>query len=131
MKVLRWIVIVLAVLNFSYMTIDGSRALIVGDYFRPETGEHAGQLGPWSDVVAVIGIDPESTLMKSIFIAWGGLGLIFAVSFAMRVPQAGKALIFFNVASFWYLVVGTLSSVVQVILLLFLRLYNKCSRLSH
>lgn len=121
----------MAVFNFSYMTIDGSRALIAGDYFRPETGEHAGQLGPWSDVVATIGMDPESTLMKSIFIAWGGLGLIFTVSFAMRVPQADKALIFFNVASFWYLVAGTLSSVAQIILLLILRLYSKRSRLSH
>lgn len=131
MKVLRWIVIILATLNFSFMTVDGSRALIVGDYFRPATGEYAGQLGPWSNIVSAVGIDPESTLMKSIFIIWGGLGLIFTVSFAMRVPKAGRALLFFNVASFWYLVAGTLSSTVQIILLLILRLYNKRSRLSH
>lgn len=127
MKVLRWVVIVLAVLNFGYMTYDGSRALIVGDYFRPETGEYAGQLGPWAGVVSAIGIDPESTLMNSIFIAWGGLGLVLTVSFAMHVSRAGKALLFFNVASFWYLAAGTLSSVVQVILLLILRLNNKRS----
>ncbi len=127
MKVLRWVVIVLAVLNFGYMTYDGSRALIVGDYVRPETGEYAGQLGPWADVVSTIGIDPDLTLMKSIFIVWGALGLIFAVSFAMRVDRSDKVLLFFNLASFWYLVAGTLSSVVQVILLLILRLYNKRS----
>ncbi len=127
MKVLRWIIILMAVLNFGFMTVDGSRALIVGDYFRPETGEYAGQLGPWAGIVSAIGIAPESTLMKSIFIAWGAFGLILAVSFAMRVSRAEKVLLFFNLASFWYLVVGTLSSVVQVIFLLILRFNNKRS----
>ena len=110
LKTLRWIIIILAVLNFGFMTVDGSRALIVGDYFRPETGEYAGQLGPWTTIVSAIGINPESGLMKGIFIAWGGLGLILTVSFAMRVRRADRALLFFNLASFWYLVVGTLSS---------------------
>lgn len=127
MKVLRWIIILMAILNFGFMTVDGSRALIVGDYFRPQTGEYAGQLGPWAGIVSAIGINPESTLMKSIFIAWGGLGLIFTVSFAMRVSRADRVLLFFNLASIWYLVVGTLSSVVQVIFLLILRFNNKRS----
>jgi len=127
MKTLRWIVIILAVLNFGFMTVDGSRALIVGDYFRPETGEYAGQLGPWTTIVSVIGINPESALMKSIFIAWGTLGLILTVSFAMRVRRADNALLFFNLASFWYLVAGTLSSSLQVILLLILRFNHKRS----
>ena len=127
MKTLRWIVIILAVLNFGFMTVDGSRALIVGDYFRPETGEYAGQLGPWATIVSAIGINPESGLMRGIFIAWGGLGLILTVSYAMRVRRADSALLFFNLASFWYLVAGTLSSVLQVIFLLILRFKNKRS----
>lgn len=109
------------------MTIDGSRALLAGDYFRPETGEYAGQLGPWAAIVSAIGINPESTFMKSVFIAWGALGLIFTVSFAMRVSRADKVLLFFNLASIWYLVAGTLSSVIQVIFLLILRFNNKRS----
>ena len=127
LKTLRWIIIILAVLNFGFMTVDGSRALIVGDYFRPETGEYAGQLGPWATIVSAIGINPESGLMKGIFIAWGGLGLILTVSYAMRVRRADSALLFFNLASFWYLVAGTLSSVLQVIFLLILRFKNKRS----
>lgn len=127
MKTLKWIIIILAVLNFGFMTVDGSRALIVGDYFRPETGEYAGQLGPWAGIVSAIGIDPESALMKSIFMAWGALGLILTVSFAMRVRRADNALLFFNLASFWYLVAGTLSSSLQVILLLILRFNHKRS----
>ena len=127
LKTLRWIIIILAVVNFGFMTVDGSRALIVGDYFRPETGEYAGQLGPWVAIVSAIGIDPESTLMKSVFIAWGALGLILTVSFAMRVRRADNALLFFNLASLWYLVAGTLSSSLQVILLLILRFNHKRS----
>lgn len=127
LKTLRWIIIILAVLNFGFMTVDGSRALIVGDYFRPETGEYAGQLGPWATIVSAIGINPESGLMRGIFIAWGGLGLILTVSYAMRVRRADSALLFFNLASFWYLVAGTLSSVLQVIFLLILRFKNKRS----
>lgn len=127
MKILRWIIVILAFLNFGFMTVDGSRALIVGDYFRPETGEYAWQLGPWAALVSTIGIHPESVLMKGIFIAWGTFGLIFTVSFAMRVKRADNALLFFNLATFWYLVVGTLSSVLQVVLLLLLRFINKRS----
>lgn len=98
------------------MCYDGSRALIVGDYVRPESGEYAGQLGPWKHVAEALSIDPESNLMKSVFLIWGGLGLIVTVSFAMNVRNAGKALVMMNIVSLWYLVVGTTSSIIQLIL---------------
>ena len=120
MKFFKWIVIILATLNFGYMTYDGSRALIVGDYLRPQTGEYAEQLGPWVNVVQAIGIQPESDLMKYIFLLWGTLGLIVTVSYAMKVTQAGKALLLLNVFSLWYLIAGTISSIMQIILLLLL-----------
>lgn len=116
MAILKWIIILLATLNFGFMCYDGSRALIVGDYVRPESGEYVGQLGPWHHVAEAVSIDPESNLMKSIFLIWGGLGLIVTVSFAMNVRNAGRALVIMNVASLWYLVVGTASSVIQLIL---------------
>lgn len=121
MKFLKWIVIILATLNFGFMTYDGSRALIVGDYVRPETGEYAGQLGPWSYVVSAIGINPESDLMKSIFLLWGTVGLVLMVSYAMGIRKSANALLLFNIASLWYLVAGTISSIIQVILLLIIR----------
>lgn len=124
-SILKWIVIILATLNFGYMCYDGSRGLIQGDYVRPETGEHAGQLGPWVNVVTGIGIEPESTLMKSIFLVWGGAGLILMVCYAMEIRKSDKVLMVFNIASLWYLVAGTLSSAIQVILLLILRSRNR------
>jgi hypothetical protein len=124
-RILKWIVIILATLNFGYMCYDGSRALIQGDYLRPGSGEHAGQLGPWANVVTAIGIEPESTLMKSILLVWGGAGLILMVCYAMEIRKSDKTLMVFNIASFWYLAAGTLSSAIQVILLLIIRSRNR------
>jgi hypothetical protein len=47
-----WIVAALAALNGGWMTFDGARAFFVGDYVTPSSGEYAGQLGPWADVVS-------------------------------------------------------------------------------
>lgn len=111
----------LATLNFGYMTVDGSRALMQGDYFRPQSGEHAGQLGPWTEVVSAVGIEPESTPMKILFLVWGTIGLILTVSYAMEVRGAGRALLLMNILSLWYLIPGTINSIVQIILLLYIR----------
>src|SRR5688572_29688412 len=103
------------------MCYDGSRALMVGDYVRPQSGEYAGQLGPWKQAVEAVGIEPESTTMKTIFLLWGSLGLVLMVCYAMEVRGIEKVLLVFNIASLWYLVVGTISAAIQVILLLILR----------
>ena len=68
---IKWIIIIMATLNFGYMVFDGGRALATGDYIRPKSGTHAGQLGPWAPAVEKVGINPESTTMKVIFVVWG------------------------------------------------------------
>lgn len=118
LAVIKWIIIILSIINFGYMCFDGSRGLIVGDYVRPKTGEYAGQLGPWSKLVEKVGINPESNLMKSIFLIWGALGLILAVSFAMNINGAEKSLLVLSICSLWYLVPGTALSILQIVLLL-------------
>ncbi len=116
--VIKWIVIFLAVLNFGFMAFDGSRALSKGDYIRPSSGAHAGQLGPWSGLVQKIGIDPESTSMKTIFVIWGIIGLAITAAYALDKPWAWKAMIAINICSAWYAMMGTLSSLIQIVLLL-------------
>lgn len=116
--ILKWIIVVLAVFNFGYMSFDGSRGLIVGDYVRPETGEYAGQLGPWAEVVTEVGMDPESNTMKTIFLVWGIVGLIIAVSLAMDVENAATYLLILSICSLWYLVPGTILSILHIFLLL-------------
>lgn len=120
--ILKWIVIALAVLNFGFMTFDGSRALIKGDYIRPRSGQHAGQLGPWSKLAERLGIDPGSTTMKVIFLTWGLAGCVICICYALGLSWAWKALLIMNIASLWYLWAGTASSFLQIILLALIRL---------
>lgn len=115
--VIKWIIILLAVINFGYMTYDGAQALTSGDYIRPQEGEYAGQLGPWTNIVSAIGIEPESDTMKTIFIVWGVVGLIITAGFAINRSWGWKGLFIFNILSLWYLVMGTVSSAIQLVLL--------------
>jgi len=117
---LRWVVVILALLDAGYMTVDGARALLTGDYITPKTGEYAGQLGPWTQLVRTIGIEPRSTLMKSLFTAYGVIWLIITFCFALKFPWAWWAMLLAAVGSLWYLWIGTLSSIIQIMLLLLL-----------
>ncbi|MEI9810520.1 MAG: hypothetical protein WDO16_23075 [Bacteroidota bacterium] len=119
--IIKWIIVLLAVMNFGFMTFDGSRALIKGDYIRPRSGAHAGQLGLWSKLVKSIGINPESTSMKSIFLVWGIAGLIITCCYIFNVSWAKNGMIIMNILSLWYLVPGTVTSVLQIVLLLIRR----------
>ncbi len=122
MAILKWCIVLLAVLQFGFMAFDGCKALIKGDYTRPQTGEYAGQLGPWSHIVSTIGINPEGNFMKVLFVVWGIIGLWFTYRF-IRNPQAAlMPLLLLDVCSLWYLVAGTASSTIQIVLLIILRL---------
>lgn len=120
MAILRWLVIALALLEAGWMAFDGSRALIIGDYVTPKSGAYAGQLGPWTKLVSAVGIDPRSTLMKSIFLGYGLIWLIIIASFIMRVSWSPWAMLIAAAGALWFLSFGTISSVIQIILLLIL-----------
>lgn len=103
------------------MTFDGTRALIIGDYIRPETGAYAGQLGPWSLVVESVGIEPESNLMKGVFVFLGSCGLMIALGLVKDLEWAWKGMFVMSIATLWYLVPGTILSILQLVLLLLLK----------
>ena len=118
---MRWIVIVLALQQAGWMAYDGGRALAVGDYVTPRSGRYAGQLGPWSKLVAHVGIEPRSPLMKSIFLATGVVWLGVLAAYVLRRRGAGVAMMLMAAATLWYLPFGTLSSALQIGLLLWSR----------
>lgn len=125
MNILKWVIGVLGIINFGFMNFDGARALLVGDYVRPESGEYAGQLGPWSSLVTQIGIEPESDLMKWTFLLWGAIGLVLSVSIIMNIKFAPRALLILSVLTLWYLVPGTIiSAIMSILLLIYLRKAN-------
>lgn len=116
---LRNAAVVLAVLLAFWMTFDGTRALIVGDYVAPRSGPHAGELGPWARVVGSIGIEPRSTLMKSIFICFGLAWLGAAIWRVAGYRGSNTAILFLAACTLWYLPVGTLISLLLAGLTLF------------
>ena len=113
-----WIPVLLVFLTAGWMLFDGTRALIVGDYVTPTTGEYAGQLGPWSNLVKAIGIEPHSTLMKSIFVVYGLAALAIASCFIIGLPWARMALIVVCILGLWFLPVGTATNILALIFLI-------------
>ncbi len=68
------IAVLLAIVECGWLAFDGTHALLIGDYVTPASGRFAGQLGPWSRVVALIGLEPRSTLTKSLHLILGVTG---------------------------------------------------------
>ncbi len=118
MERLKWVIVALALVDAGYMVVDGTRALVAGDYFTPSSGQHAGELGPWARVVEAVGIDPRSTGTKAFFVVYGLAWLGVVAAFALERSWAWTVMLVFAVASGWYLTVGTVVSVAVVALLL-------------
>lgn len=108
----------MALFEGGWLAFDGSRALLVGDYITPHSGRFAGQLGPWSKLVSAVGIEPRSTLMKSIHAVIGAAWLVMIIAFILGAGWAWWGMLGCAIAALWYAPVGTVLSVVQIILLL-------------
>ncbi|MEE8137350.1 MAG: hypothetical protein V3T81_00515 [Thermoanaerobaculia bacterium] len=115
---LGWVVVALAVFEGGWFAYDGGRALVVGDYVTPTTGRFAGELGPWRHAVEAVGIEPRSTLMKSIFLGYGLAWMAVVVGFALKLHWAWWAMLAAAAGAAWYLPFGTLLSLIQIVLLL-------------
>jgi hypothetical protein len=115
---LRWAVVVLCLVQGGYMAFDGARALAVGSYITPASGEHAGQLGPWARVVSAVGIPPESIGVKVVFVVLGTLWLVTGVGVAVQAGWAWLLGLVLAVGTLWYLVPGTVISLLVLVLLL-------------
>ena len=116
-----WLSLILIASTASWMFFDGTRALIVGDYVTSQTGEFAGQLGPWSNLVQAIGIEPHSVWMKLIFIIQGLGTLAIVVSYVLNKSWAWTSLLIAMLLGLWYLPIGTLVNLIALILLLLTR----------
>jgi hypothetical protein len=117
----RVAVVALGVVEGAWMTFDGTRALTVGDYVTPSSGAYAGQFGPWNYVVRAVGIPPRSTAMKMIFVVYGLSWLTIALGLANHSAWAWQATLIAAIATLWYLPVGTIFGIVQLMGLIWLR----------
>jgi hypothetical protein len=116
---IRWVVLALVLVNAGWMIFDGSTALIRGDYVTPGAGRHAGELGPWSEVVRATGLDPRHTRVKLGFVVYGGAYLVAALLFFARLPWGRRLLALTAILGLWYLPFGTLINLAVIILLEF------------
>ena len=86
-------------------------------FFQSDGGEYTGQLGPWAGFVKTIGIEPRSTLMKTVFVAYGLSALTAATGFGLDQPSGRNLLIVISILGLWYLPVGTAANMTALILL--------------
>ena len=121
LSVVRYSVLVLAVLEAGWITVDGTRALLVGDYVTPRSGPHAGRLGPWAQVLGAIGVAPRATGTKVAFVLYGASWLAVAAAYARGASWAPPLMLLAATGTLWYAPVGTVLGVAQVALLLWLR----------
>lgn len=117
----KLIITALVLFTAGWMLFDGSRALIVGDYFTPSEGEYAGQLGPWANLMQRVGIEPRSTGMKIVFVLYGFLALGILWCYWARYSWAGTALMIVCFLGLWYLPFGTISNLIVLFLMMMRR----------
>jgi hypothetical protein len=118
MRWIRWIVVLLALVEGGWLLFDGLHAFVTGDYVTPSSGRHAGQLGPWSRLWIAVGIEPRSMLVRSVHVGLGAVWLACTAAYVAGWPPARTGMLACAVAGAWYLPFGTLLSLVQIVLLL-------------
>lgn len=114
---MKWIIVTLIILSAGWMFADGLRALVLGDYVTPSSGEYAGELGPWADVLQTIGLEPRSIIVKTAFVAYGLTSLIAVTGFATDRPWSRNFLIVMAGLGLWYLPFGTAANMIALIFL--------------
>ncbi len=114
---MRWIALVVGVTLGGWMTFDGVRAIVTGDYVRVD-----GRLGPWADLVTAIGLDPTGGWVKAGILVLG-VGWWFVVVGALIDATWWRAVaVVAAAASLWYLPFGTLLGTVVLLAALFGRI---------
>ena len=119
-----WVALLLVAISAGWMIFDGTNALLTGNYFTPQSDESLGQLGPWANLIQVIGVDPRSVWMKLFFIVQGTGTLTIVVYYLLNKPWAWTGLLIAMLLGLWYLPLGTLINLLALILLLLTRRTN-------
>ncbi|MGH9394215.1 MAG: hypothetical protein ACRD1E_08605 [Terriglobales bacterium] len=103
---------ILGFLLGSWLLTDGLHRLITGDFLRLH-----GQLGPWAQLVARVGLDPMRLgLPIALFgVLWM---LVPNLYLFQNRPRAWVAMLLLIVASGWYLGAATVLLLAQLVLLL-------------
>jgi hypothetical protein len=112
-------ILIISIVEAGWFLLEGVRALTTGNYYTPKAGKYKGQLGPWAKVVGAVGINPQSAFMRSTFLIIGIVWFFFIICFALQVTWAWLGMLIMPIITLWYLPIGTLLSLMQIIILLY------------
>ncbi|MGN6417419.1 MAG: hypothetical protein ACTHMC_08005 [Pseudobacter sp.] len=107
---MKILITVLAFLNGGYMLLDGLFVLLKGKYIGPE------KPGPWSGLFYKLNIDVFK--LGPLFIIFGLLWLIWMYGLLTNQHWAYIFGILISIFTLWYLPLGTLLSVIILVILL-------------
>lgn len=110
---MKWLIFVLGLLNGGYMLLDGIFVLLKGKYIGPE------KPGPWAYLFSRLGIDVFR--LGPLFIVFGLLWLTWLYGLWTSQAWAYTFGITICILTFWYLPVGTIFSLIILLVLLFAR----------
>ena len=108
---MKYLVLGLALITGGFMFADGIHVLVKGKYIGPE------KPGPWADLLSLIGVDVFR--LGPLFVMFGLAWLVFAVSFWMDASWARSLGILLSIGTLWYLPIGTIISIVVLVMLVF------------
>lgn len=108
---MRYVVIVLSLINGLWMLIDGIYVVANGKYIGPD------KPGPWAAVIGLTGIDVFK--LGPLFVLFGIAWLSFVGVFLTGAMWARNFGLILSILTLWYLPFGTLVSLVVFVALMF------------
>ena len=108
---MKYVVIVLSLINGFWMLIDGVHVWTKGKYIGPE------KPGPWAALIGLTGVDVFK--LGPVFVLFGIAWLSFAGVFFTGATWARNFGFILSLLTLWYLPFGTLISLVVLIALIF------------
>lgn len=107
------LITILGLINGGYMLLDGIYVMIRGKYIGPE------KPGPWANLFSKLNIDVFK--LGPLFVLFGVCWIVWVISLWTNQSWAYMFGVVLSVFTFWYLPIGTLLSVIILLLLLFAR----------
>ncbi len=108
---MKILITILGLLNGGYMLLDGIYVMMKGKYIGPE------KPGPWASLFEKSGADVFK--LGPLFMVFGALWLIWLYSLWTNQSWFYLFGIVISVLTFWYLPVGTLFSLIILLVLIF------------
>jgi hypothetical protein len=110
-KIMKILITILGLLNGGYMLLDGIYVLLKGKYIGP------AKPGPWANIFYKM--DVNVFKLGPVFIAFGIMWLIWIYALWANLSWSYAFGIVCCILTLWYLPVGTLLSIIILLILIF------------